>query len=98
MIALFHIPVSEGKDRVTNIHYKPERLTAEQKQAAIILPIDEKDMPERENRPGKFAALYINPQTEELWVEYEDRPLTQEELLMEISQKLTNLIDVMKVT
>ncbi|GAI76818.1 unnamed protein product, partial [marine sediment metagenome] len=35
MIALFHEPVSEGKDRITRIHYKPERLTAEQKQAAI---------------------------------------------------------------
>lgn len=97
MIALFHVPVSKGKDRVTNIHYKPERLTAEQKQNAILLPINESDMPVREDRFGKFAALYINPQTKELWYEYEDRPLTEVELLTEISQKLTELINLQKV-
>lgn len=96
MIALFHEPVSEGKDRVTVIHYKPERLSAEQKKNIIL--IEDKDLPKAEDRPRKKAVLYVNPQTKELWHEYEDRKPTQEELLIEISQKLTDLINVMKVT
>ncbi|MBA7481232.1 hypothetical protein ES707_16702 [subsurface metagenome] len=95
MIALFHESVSEGKERVGVIHYKPERLSAEQRKAAI--EIENEALPKAEDRPGKSAILYVNPQTKELWYEYEDRPPTQEELLTEISQKLTSLIDVMKV-
>ncbi|MBA7703000.1 hypothetical protein ES703_111780 [subsurface metagenome] len=94
MIGLFHEPVSAGKDRVTVIHYKPERLSAEQKKAIIL--IENEALPKAENRPGKSAVLYVNPQTKESWYEYEDRPPTQEELLTEISQKLTTLIDVTK--
>ena len=96
MIALFHEPVTEGKDRVGVIHYKPERLTAEQKANAILLDITEADLPKADIIAGKSGVLYINPQTKELWYEYEDRPLSQEELLMEISQKLTELINVTK--
>ena len=96
MIGLFHESVSEGKDRVTVIHYKPELLSAEQKKAIIL--IENEALPKAEDRPGKRAVLYVNPQTKELWHEYEDRPPTQEELLTEISQKLTTLIDLTKVT
>lgn len=94
MIALFHEPVSEGKDRVTVIHYKPERLTAPRREAAML--IENEALPKAESRPGKSAVLYVNPQNKEPWYEYEDRPLTQEELLTEISQKLTTLIDAVK--
>jgi hypothetical protein len=94
MIGLFHEPVSKGKDRVTVIHYKPERLSAAQKGAIIL--IENEALPKAEACPGKSAVLYLNPQTKELWYEYEDRPPTQEELLTEISRKLTTLIDVMK--
>lgn len=94
MIALFHEKVSSSKDRVTVKHFKPERLTEEQRAAAIFYEDDA--MPVEEIRPGKSAVLYVNTETKELWVEYEDRPLSQEELLMEISSKLTTLIEVTK--
>ncbi|MBA7465932.1 hypothetical protein ES707_01104 [subsurface metagenome] len=96
MIALFHEPVSAGKNRVGVIHYKPERLTAEQKAKAILIENDA--LPKVDILPAKSAILYLNPQTKELWYEYEDRPLTQEELLTEISQKLTALIEVTRGT
>ena len=96
MIALFHEPVSAGKNRVGVIHYKPERLTAEQKAKAIL--IENEALPKAEDRPRKGAVLYLNPQTKELWYEYEDRLPTQEELLTEISQKLTSLIEVTRGT
>ncbi len=98
MIAIFNESVSVGKNKVGVIHYKPERLTAEQKANAILLDIDEVDMPKADVIAGKTGILYINPQTKKLWYEYEDRPLTQDELLMEISAKLTELINVAKGT
>ncbi|GAJ04538.1 unnamed protein product, partial [marine sediment metagenome] len=61
MIALFHEPVSKGKDRVTVIHYKPERLSAAQKGAIIL--IENEALPKAEDRPRKGAVLYLNPQT-----------------------------------
>ena len=94
MIGLFHELVSAGKDKVTVIHYKPDQLSAEQKKAIIL--IENEALPKAENLTGKNAVLYVNPQTKELWYEYEDRPLTQEELLVEISQKLTTLTDAIK--
>ena len=95
MIALFHEAVSSEKDRVTVIHYKPERLPEEQKKAIIL--IEDEALPEAGDlKKGKKAVLYVNPKTKELWYEYEDRPLTQEELLSEISAKLTSLIDLYK--
>ncbi len=95
MIGLFHEPVSEGKDRVTVIHYKPERLTASRREATIL--IEHEALPKAESRLGKRAVLYVNPQAKDLWYEYEDRPLTQEELLAEISRKMDTLIDTMRV-
>ena len=36
---------------------------------------------EPEQKTGKTALPYCNPQTGEFWYEYVDRPLTQEEIL-----------------
>lgn len=40
-------------------------------------------VPEPEQTKEKSAILHCNPQTKELWYEYEDIPKTNEELLQE---------------
>jgi hypothetical protein len=95
MICLIQ-PIHESptKVRVTTVHFKPERLTQEQRDAGIMLDITEADLPEREDRRGEHGVLFFNPKTEEFFVEYEPRPLTQEELLAEIIERLdqTNVL------
>ncbi len=41
---------------------------------------------------GKIPVLYANPETQELWFEYENRPLTQEEIMAELVEKLDALL------
>lgn len=88
MIALFTELVSKDKAKVTVTHFKPELLTVTQKSKAIMV----ETKPEAVQIRGKTATLYINPITKEMWYEYTDRPLSQEELLQDISDKLTELI------
>jgi len=95
MIHLFVEPVSKTKAKVTAIHYRPDLLTDKQKAKTIEVEM----VPEAEQLKGKTAQLYINPETKEMWYEYTDRPLTQEELLADIysilqecSAKLSALI------
>ena len=42
---------------------------------------------EPEQKTGKTALPYCNPETGDFWYEYVDRPLTQEEIL---NQKIQN--------
>jgi len=90
MIAIFHTPAGPGRHIVLQKHFKPERLTDEQKAQAIMVE-DEPEMPAAVK--GKLFVLYIKPETKEMWYEGKDRSLTQEELLAEISEKLTQLIE-----
>ena len=92
MIYLFTEPVSPTKAKVGVIHYRPDLLNEEQKARAIVVD----SVPEAVQQKGKSAQLYINPQTKEMWFEYTDRPLTQEELLQDISDKLDTLIAFQK--
>ena len=41
---------------------------------------------------GKNPVLYANPKTGKLWFEYENRPLTQEEIMAELVEKLDALL------
>jgi len=79
--------------RVGVIHYKPERLTEEQRRSGIMLDLTEVDMPKPEERPRKAPVLYCNPKTKALWYEYIDRPPTQEELMSDLLGKIDTLIN-----
>jgi hypothetical protein len=49
--------------------------------------IQVEELPVGENRKGKSAVMYLNPQTEEVWFEYTDRKLTLEEENQDLKEK-----------
>lgn len=51
-----------------------------------IVP-DESIPPLPETKTGKNAVLYINLETNQLWYEYVDRPLTPEEELQQLKER-----------
>jgi hypothetical protein len=88
--------ISDERVRIGVIHYKPHKLTEEQRAQGILLDITEKDLPRPEYRAGFGGELYLNPKTGALWYEYVARPKTQEELLLDICSKLDELITYTK--
>ena len=68
--------------QVVTTHYAPELLTPEKIAAGYLVD----NVPESEAIFGKEATLYFNPQTQELWYEYTDIPLTDaEELVQQVN-------------
>lgn len=74
--------ISEGKYRPQYINYVPfhekhglGKTQEELEQEGILVD----GIPEPQQIEGKSAILYCNPDTKELWYEYEDIPLTPEE-------------------
>ncbi len=98
-VALFH----EG-NRVTAIHYRPELLSPEEAKAALL--VERAGMPaEPEPGRGQRAELYLKEGYKVLvkegkgWILGDDlewrlvaRPLTQEELLAELAERLDMLL------
>lgn len=85
---------NDERVRVNVLHYKPERLAAERRAGGIML--EKKtvaDIPQPEAIKGKTPVLYVNPKTGEFWHEYIDRPLTQEELMTGLMEKIDQLLD-----
>lgn len=82
------------ENQVTLTHYMPEQLPEEMKAQGVEVG----EIPEPEERERKMPVLYINPDTKELWYEYVDRPLTEEERMQEMEQILADmLLDQMEV-
>jgi hypothetical protein len=46
------------------------------------------DAPDVPYQIGKISVLYTNPQTQELWFEYVDRPLTIEEQFVKQQERI----------
>lgn len=67
------------KEYVYARHPHPERLSDAQKKSGTIV----QEMPEREKRLGKTSRFVYDPDKEEVYVEYKDRPLTPEEMEVE---------------
>ena len=90
--------VSESKDRlrVGLIHFKPERLSVDQRSSGIMLDMAEADMPQAEERKGETPVLYCNPTTKVLWYEYVPRPLTQEEVLADVVARLDTVVALLE--
>jgi len=98
MLCLFNCVV-ESKDRVRvgGIHYKPmTHLTEEQRDRGIMVDATEEDVPQPEMLKGKQAILYFNPSTKQFWHEYVERPLTQEELLADVVERLDAVITLLE--
>lgn len=78
--------------KVTSIHHMPFDskyglgLSREELEKVGVLV---ETIPEPEQSNNKVAVLYCDPQTKELWYEYEDIPLTtEEEELMQLKLEL----------
>jgi hypothetical protein len=87
---LIYEKLTDTRARVYGMHHQPDKLSVEQKSAGILL--DDKILPVAEAREGQNAVLYCNPKTQEVWVEYEDRPLTAEELLTAVLRKQDEIL------
>lgn len=84
---------TEERGRVTRIHYQPfhtiHGLPQEQIEAGVLL--DNPPEP-AEEQPYKSAFMYVNPLTSDVWYEYVDRELTQEEQMKDMETILDILV------
>ncbi|RJX40039.1 hypothetical protein D3P09_11735 [Paenibacillus pinisoli] len=94
---LIHYDSAEdiSKTRVVTIHYRPDLLSeGERAEFSKEVPF----VPEPEDKEGKYAVLYINRETNELWYEYYDAPLSEQErmelLERKLAQKTTEVEDL----
>lgn len=55
------------------------------------------NIPEPEEIEGKSAILHCNPETKELWYEYEDIPKTEEEQQQEVINTLGQELAMLKI-
>jgi len=86
-------PITETKVRVTSVHYMPFDevnglgMTEEELELSGMLvdSIPSAVIPKGQRKTGMF----INPQTKEVWYEYETIPPTKEELLQAQVDELT---------
>ena len=76
--------ITDDKHRITMHHSDPSKLTSEQKKGGYLVD----SLPMKEQKLGKSAVRYYNPNTQEIWVEYHDRPLSPEEMETEEAKAL----------
>lgn len=82
---LFYEKESDIRARVYSIVNDLDSLTEDEKSKGVL--VDE--LPEKIEKPGEFGRYYINPKTNEIWVEYEQTDLTQEEEMSILKAKQT---------
>lgn len=81
MPIIFFANKDEAVKVVSSIHYQPDLLDAQTKSSGVEVD----SVPKPEEKPGKDAILkYENGQ---LFYEYVDRPMTQDEKMVELQQK-----------
>ena len=76
--------ITDDKHRVTMHHPDPDKLTDKQKKNGFLVD----SVPGKEQKIGKSATRYYNPNTGEIWVEYADRPLSPEEMEVEEAKEM----------
>ncbi|MDU1348257.1 hypothetical protein [uncultured Clostridium sp.] len=88
----------DGKYRVFSEHYYPFHeeyglgMTKEELEEEGILVTE---MPKKESIKGKFAILYCNPESKDVWYEYEDIPeQPKEELQEEVKDLKEQLLEI----
>ncbi|QTB25196.1 hypothetical protein [Lysinibacillus sphaericus] len=93
MILLFNYKITETKALVQGMHYDPFHpvdgfgKTQEELEAEGHIFVEESDIPIPEDN-GKIANLYINPQTKEMWYEYQDMPKSEIDILRDENRDL----------
>ncbi len=93
MILLFNVKITETKALVQGKHYDPFSPTSgfgktqEELEAESHIFVEESDIPIPVDN-GKIANLYINPQTKEMWYEYQDMPKSEIEILRDENRDL----------
>ena len=80
--------------RIGFVHYRPfdEKVgmnLPEETLRQMGALVDE--IPEPEQREGKIPVMYYNPETNTVYYEYEDRPLTAEERIAMLEQAILEL-------
>ncbi|MFI2132917.1 hypothetical protein ACH434_23160 [Lysinibacillus fusiformis] len=93
LILLFKVKITETKAFVQGVHYDPFHptdgfgKTQEELEAEGYIFVNESDIPQPENN-GMIPRLYINPQTKEMWHEYEEMPKSEIEILRDENRDL----------
>ncbi len=93
MILLFNYKITETKALVQGMHYDSFHpvdgfgKTQEELEAEGHIFVEESDIPIPEDN-GKIANLYINPQTKEMWYEYQDMPKSEIDILRDENRDL----------
>lgn len=78
----------DENNKVTSYHSNPHLLSDEERQNGIMVDT----IPETEYRKGKSANLFYDKSTNSVYVEYVDRPLTQEELMGDMKNDIDYLV------
>jgi hypothetical protein len=89
MILVNYDMITEGKAFVRRRYYRPEELPQEEIDKGVMV----ESIPAPEIIAGKNEVLYINPTTLEMWYEYVDRPLTQDEEMAQIKGQVLEMQD-----
>jgi len=91
-VVVFFEKETETRAKITMIHNQPYDEKNGLPLERIKQGIEVESVPKRENIEGKKAVAYINPQTKEIWYEYEDIPLTKEEQrIKELEDRIAKL-------
>lgn len=89
MIFIRFTPNSEEKAQVESFGIFTEQFP--QDDPNVIFVEDDYKFPAYIEHTGKDGVLYINPSTKEMWYEYVDRPLTQEEKIYQLELEKNDL-------
>ena len=76
--------ITDDKHKIAMHHPDPSKLTDKQKKGGYLVD----SLPVKEQKLGKSAVRYYNPNTKEVYVEYNDRPLSQEEMETEEAKEI----------
>ena len=87
MLFVGYEKINGTRGRVTLIHHFPYELDQDVLGGGALVEL----VPEPETPAGKGSILYINPQTKELWYEYVDVPLPEDERIAKLEQENTEL-------
>jgi len=88
MVYIEYLKITDTKAVVVYEHYRPADLSDTSKGLFV------ESIPDPEYRPGQDSKLFVNPQTGELWYEYEERESTIEELRNQIDELTLMLGDL----
>lgn len=79
----------DERNRITGYHNYPETLSDKEKEGGILTDVI---IPEVEQRFGKRGILKYDPETNSVYVEYVDRPLTTEEQMQELKDSVDYMV------